>query len=151
MNKKTIIIPIAYSGIGKVGDFEWMQTQPDYVNTLFVFNDNEEQFDAFLNGQANGFTAGGGNAIARPWRKLDPVKSAGIPTGSLGSGYSVLDAKTQAKIDQALQIIDGLLKLGIYDKLVFSADQTLTTLGTGIFNVSNQVRNYIFQGLIQLP
>ena len=136
--------------MGKVGDFAWMQTQPDYVNTLFVFNDNEEQFDAFLNGQASGFTAGGGNAIARPWRKLDPVKSAGIPTGSLGRGYSILDAKTQAKIDQALQIIDGLLQLGIYDKLVFSADLTLTTLGTGIFNVCDAVRNYNFQGLTKL-
>ena len=150
MNNKVEVIPIAYSGMGKVGDFAWMQTQPDYVNTLFVFNDNEEQFDAFLNGQASGFTAGGGNAIARPWRKLDPVKSAGIPTGSLGRGYSILDAKTQAKIDQALQIIDGLLKLGIYDKLVFSADLTLTTLGTGIFNVCDAVRNYIFQGLTKL-
>jgi hypothetical protein len=150
MNNNVEVIPIAYSGMGKVGDFAWMQSQPDYANTLFVFNDNEEQFDAFLNGTASGFTAGGGNAIARPWRKLDPAKSAGIPTGSLGSGYSVLDAKTQAKIDQALQIIDGLLKLGSYDKLVFSADQTLTTLGTGIFNVCDAVRNYIFESLMKL-
>ena len=150
MNKKAVIIPTAYSGMGKVGDFAWMQSQPDYANTLFVFNDNEEQFDAFLNEKASGFTAGGGNAIARPWRKLDPVKSAGIPTGSLGSGYSVLDARTQAKIDQALQIIEELLKTGLYEKLVFSADETLTTLGTGIFNVCNDVRTYIFQGLTKL-
>jgi hypothetical protein len=144
------IIPTVYSGMGKVGDFAWMQAQPEYASTLFVFNDNEEQFDAFLNGKASGFTAGGGNAIARPWRKLDPVKSAGIPTGSLGSGYSVLDSKTQVKIDQALQIIEELLKTGIYEKLVFSADETLTTLGTGIFNVCDAVRNYIFEGLMKL-
>ena len=144
------VIPTVYSGMGKVGDFAWMQAQPEYTSTLFVFNDNEEQFDAFLNGKASGFTAGGGNAIARPWRKLDPVKSAGIPTGSLGSGYSVLDSKTQSKIDQALQIIEELLETGIYEKLVFSADETLTTLGTGIFDVCHAVRNYIFQGLMKL-
>ena len=151
MNNKVEVIPIAYSGMGKVGDFAWMQSQPGYANTLFVFNDDEEQFDAFLNGQASGFTAGGGNAIARPWRKLDPVKSAGIPTGSLGRGYSVLDAKTQAKIDQALTIVGKLLKSFYFDRLVFSSNEDRSTLGISTYKVGEDVRKYIFDRLMQTP
>ena len=144
------VMPTMFSGLGKIGDFAWMQIQPEYAKSLFVFNDNEEQFDAFLAGKANGFTAGGGNAIARPWRKLTPPKSAGIPTGRGNSGYSNLDTSVKAKIDQALDVINLLTGSGEYDRVVFSADSSCSKIGTGIFSVSDDVRIYIFRCLMEI-
>ena len=144
------VMPTMFSGLGKIGDFAWMQIQPEYAKSLFVFNDNEEQFDAFLAGKANGFTAGGGNAIARPWRKLTPPKSAGIPTGRGNSGYSNLDNSVKAKIDQALDVINLLTGSGEYDRVVFSADSSCSKIGTGIFSVSDDVRRYIFRCLMEI-
>ena len=144
------VMPTMFSGLGKIGDFAWMQLQPEYAKSLFVFNDNEEQFDAFLVGKANGFTAGGGNAIARPWRKSSPPRSAGIPTGRQNTGYKTLDTPVKTKIDQALDVITLLTSSGEYDRVVFSTDSSCSMLGTGIFSVSDDVRIYIFLRLINI-
>ncbi len=98
MRKKITVIPSTFSGSGQVGDFEFMLNQPEYERTLFIFNDNEEQFDAFVNGQSSGFSRGGGNAAIRPFRKLTPPRAAGVPTGKSGRGYSSLDEPTKAKL-----------------------------------------------------
>ena len=150
MRKKITVIPSTYSKSGQVGDFEWMLNQPAYNRTLFVFNDNEEQFDAFVNGESSGFTRGGGNAAIRPFRKLTPPRAAGVPTGKSGRGYSALDQQTKPKIDQALAVITDLLETGNYDSIVFSANETKTDLGTGIFCVGTDVRDYIFSQLLAL-
>lgn len=143
-----LVTPTFFEGLGRHGDFAWMRTQPDHASTLFIFNDNEEQFNAYLNGKASGFTAGAGNAIARPWRLLSPPQSAGIPTGKNGKGYESLDTQTKLKIDQSLQVISDLIATGNYSQLVFSADSTLTTLGRATFAVSAEVCEYIFKNLI---
>ena len=150
MRKKITVIPSTYSGRGQSGDFEWMLNQPEYENTLFIFNDNEEQFDAFVNGESSGFTRGGGNAAIRPFRKNSPPRAAGVPTGRSGRGYSSLDEPTKAKIDQALAVITDLLETGNYDSIIFSANETKTDLGTGIFCVGADVRDYIFSQLLAL-
>ena len=150
MRKKITVIPSTYSKSGQVGDFEWMLNQTAYNRTLFVFNDNEEQFDAFVNGESSGFTRGGGNAAIRPFRKLTPPRAAGVPTGKSGRGYSALDQQTKPKIDQALAVITDLLETGNYDSIVFSANETKTDLGTGIFCVGTDVRDYIFSQLLAL-
>lgn len=143
-----LVTPTFFEGLGRYGDFAWMRTQPDHASTLFIFNDNEEQFNAYLNGKASGFTAGAGNAIARPWRLLSPPQSAGIPTGKNGKGYESLDTQTKLKIDQSLQVISDLIATDNYSQLVFSADSTLTTLGRATFAVSTEVCEYIFKNLI---
>lgn len=150
MRKKITVIPSTFSGSGQVGDFEFMLNQPEYERTLFIFNDNEEDFDAFVNGQPSGFIPGGGNAVIRPFRELTPPRAAGVPTGKLGFGYSSLDEPTKAKIDQALAVITDLLETGNYDSIVFSANKTKTDLGTGIFFVEADVRDYIFSQLLAL-
>ena len=149
MEFKYEVTPTSYVGKGKLGDFAWMQVQPEYANALFVFNDNEEQFDAFLDNSASGFMPGGGNAVARPWRHLEPAKSAGIPTGKRNAGYPSLGPDVKAKIDQALLVVYELLVSGKYNKLIFSADETLSTLGTGIFTVGEDVCKYVFTKLTQ--
>ena len=144
-----IAIPTVFTGYGKWGDWEWMQKDPDWAHTLFVFNDNEEQFDAYVNGLPSGFTPGAGNALARPWRQFNPPKAAGIPTGKNGYGYQVLDETTHEKIDQALTIVGKLLKSFYYDRLVFSSNEDRSTLGISTYKVGEDVRKYIFDRLMQ--
>ena len=144
-------IPTVFTGYGKWGDWEWMQEHPGWAHALFVFNDNEEQFDAYRQGLSIGYAAGAGNALARPWRKFNPPKSAGIPTGKQGSGYNVLDEVTKEKIDQALTVVYDLLKTFYYNYLVFSADESEKTLGISTFHVDEEVRQYIFDRLNQTP
>jgi hypothetical protein len=138
-----------YRGVGVLGDYLWMINQPEFARALFIFNDNEEQFDAYLAGQTSGFSAGGGNAAIRPLRKLVPPRAAGIPTGKRGRGYSALDVTTKAKIDEALAVVDALLKTGDYDQIVVSTSKEDETLGTGIFVVAPEVCDYIFQHLVK--
>ena len=143
------VIRSIYRGAGVSGDYLWMSNHPEFARALFVFNDNEEQFDAFVAGKASGFTAGGGNAAIRPLRKLSPPRAAGIPTGKQGSGYSALDTPTKAKINEALAVIDALLKTGGYDQVVIPESKDGNTLGTGIFDVAPEVRDYIFIRLLK--
>jgi hypothetical protein len=142
------VIRSIYRGAGVLGDYLWMIDHPEFARALFVFNDNEEQFDAYLAGEASGFTEGGGNAAIRPLRKLLPPRAAGIPTGKGGLGYSTLDTATKAKIDEALAVVDALLKTGDYDQIVVSTSKDGDTLGTGIYEVALEVRNYIFSQLV---
>jgi hypothetical protein len=151
MEIKHLAIPTVFTGYGKWGDWEWMQEDPDWAHTLFVFNDNEEQFDAYVNGLTSGFTPGAGNALARPWRQFNPPKAAGIPTGKNGYGYQVLDETTQEKIDQALTIVGKLLKSFYFDRLVFSSNEDRSTLGISTYKVGEDVRKYIFDRLMQTP
>ena len=131
-----------YRGPDKEGDFVWMIRQERYAAALFVFNDNQEQFEAFLAGRPEGGYPGGGNAAIRPWQSGPKPRAAGIPTGSMGAGYRALDPAAQNAIDRALARIRRLLDSGDYPELVFSADE-LGTLGTGIFQVAPEVKDYI--------
>ena len=142
------VVRSIFRGAGVSGDYLWMSNQPEFARALFVFNDNEEQFDAFVVGEASGFSAGGGNAAIRPLRKQVPPRAAGIPTGTLrAGGYVALDASTKAKIDEAMAVIEALLKTGDYDQIVIPESKDGNTLGTGIFEVAPEVRDYIFKRL----
>jgi len=143
------VVRSTFRGAGVLGDYRWMINQPEFARALFIFNDNEEQFDAYIAGEASGFTAGGGNAAIRPLRKLLPPRAAGVPTGNHGHGYSVLDMPTKAKIDEALAVIAALLKTGDYDQIVVSTNKDGDTLGTGIYEVAPEVRDYIFSQLMR--
>jgi hypothetical protein len=151
MEIKCKVMPTFYCGSGKFGDWPWMKDQPVFAHNLFVFNDNEEQFDAYLAETEFGYSAGAGNAVARPWRRLNPPKSAGVPTGKNGIGYQHFDAETKEKIDQSLTVIYDLLKTFYYDYLVFSTDKTGKTIGTNTYEVDEKVLQYIFDRLNQPP
>lgn len=139
-----------FKSSGCLGDYLWMSNHPEFARALFVFNDNEEQFDAFVAGKPSGFTAGGGNAAIRPLRKLSPPRAAGVPTGTLrDGGYVALDTPIKSKIDEALAVIDALLKTGDYDQVVIPESKDGSTLGTGIFDVAPEVRDYIFKRLLK--
>ncbi len=131
------------------GDFGWMIKQPEFARSLFIFNDNETQFEDFHQGRPSGLSAGGGNAIIRPYQDSKPQRAAGVPTGDHG-GYSELSPQVMQTIDRAIQYIRVLLQSGDYDEVVFSYDSKNDTLGTGIFKPHASVKKYIYDGLMKL-
>lgn len=104
--------------------------------TLFIFNDNEEQFP-------HSTVRGGGNACVRPLRRSIPPRSAGIPTGSKGRGYATLTPSVRAIIDAAFAIIDWLVLTGNYDRVRYCAGSTPHSFGSNIFKVGDDVMAYI--------
>ena len=144
--------PAIFVQRGTEGDFAWMIQQPQYSRALFIFNDNEEQYLAFASGDrtSRACGAGGGNAAIRPYQCLVPPKAVGVPTGAGGSGYRALDERTKRIIDQSLDGIRSLITTGHYDKIIFSRDGLKNTLGTGIFNPSADVKDYIYHSLNNL-
>jgi hypothetical protein len=143
------VIKSQYAGPKSVGDFSWMIDRPEYARSLFIFNDNEMQFIAFHTGHEAGFTAGGGNAAIRPYQGHSPIRAAGIPTGET-SGYQHLDLNVRALIDDAMAHIQRLLRSGNYDEVIFSYDASNDTLGTGIFDVADEVTSYVYQNIMAL-
>jgi hypothetical protein len=141
-----------FKGGGKAGDFGWMIRQPDYDDALFIFNDNEAEFRAHQDhGMGSGRChAGGGNAGIRPFQCQVPQRAAGIPTGADGQGYQRLDDHVRGVIDDALLAIRDLVATGRYGRIIYSAENAAGDLGTGIFQVSDDVKRYIVEGLRKL-
>ena len=150
MTKSFEVIASVFDKPGMEGDFFWMSRQAEHEKTLFIFNDNEEQFRAFVKGERSGITAGGGNAGIRPLRGLKPPRAAGVPTGSRGGGYSRFDESTKKVIDESLSVIQELLNSGDYERMIFSKDESSPSLGTGIFLVAEDVKKYIHDSLMGL-
>jgi hypothetical protein len=143
------VIGSQFSKSGAPGDFGWMIERPEYADALFVFNDNEEQFRAYLNQPTGGVgcSAGGGNAAIRPYRCVDPPRAAGIPTGSNGAGYRELTDAVRGVLDEAFAVISDVLASASYRRLFYSAANSDGDLGTGIFDVGSDVKRYIVAGL----
>ena len=150
MTKAFEVFTSIFDKPGLDGDFSWMSRQAEHEKTLFIFNDNEEQFRAFVRGDSLGFSEGDGNAGIRPLRGLKPPRAAGVPTGSRGGGYSRLDESTKKVIDESLSVIQELLNSGDYERMVFSKDKNSATIGTGIFTVAPEVKTYIYDALMGL-
>ena len=145
------IHPLTFTRAGKIGDFRWMITQPQYARTLFLFNDNEEQFFAYMYvkshpglsqagiDESRAYKSGGGNSIIRPYQRTG--MAAGIPTGRARRGYTDL-SNCSAVIDLAFLHIRQLLASGRYTDVAFSSDGN-GSLGAAIFSPSSEVNAYI--------
>jgi hypothetical protein len=146
------VIGSKFAGSGKRGDFGWMIEQPEYDDSLFIFNDNEEQFLAFRRNSNGGpgCDEGGGNAVIRPYQCKDPQRATGIPTGASGRGYQELTAHVKQVIDDAIAAIRRLVGTGRYQRVFYSATNAAGDLGTGIFDVGNDVKSYIVAEIIKL-
>ena len=143
------VIGATFEQPGRYGDFAWMIRSQDYDDALFVFNDNESQFRAFRDDPraGPGCSPGGGNAVIRPYRCQKPPRAAGIPTGDHG-GYPRLDESARAVIDEAVDVIRDLLATGRYRRVFYSASRgDPELLGTGIFEVGDDVRRYVVEQL----
>ena len=110
-----------------------MIKQNKYRASLFVFNDNEQQFIHGPN------TPGAGNAAIRPYKSTKPPRAWGIPTGP---NYTKLTPKNRSLIDAAVRKIFQLAQEHGYKEVIYSSDKT-GRLGSGIFVISDDVNNYI--------
>lgn len=153
--QRMTIVPVQYRGTNKYGDFAWMIRQPENSTMLFLYNDNQELFVRFQQyladptlGPGKSCNAGGGNAIIRPYQCRNPPLAAGIPTGTRAGGYTNL-ATAQPYIDAAFEYIKRLLASRRYDRVAYSAD-IRGNLGTMIFNVSEEVKQYIVRKIHDL-
>jgi hypothetical protein len=141
------IIGSLFSHAGAVGDFGWMIERPEFADALFIFNDNEEQFLAFLHDQTAGTygcTDGSGNAVIRHYRCQDPPRAAGVPTGWIKTmeGYPQLTPAIQKVIDESFAVIRRILASGGYQRVFYSVDAS-GNLGHGIFDPADDVKRYI--------
>jgi hypothetical protein len=141
-----------HTGGGKPGDFGWMLCQTEYDGALFIFNDNEQQFRDFQKNprSGSGCSPGGGNAAIRPYRCQDPPRAAGVPTGSHGVGYERLTDHVRGVVDEAIGVVRDLVATGRYDRLIYSASGPDGGLGSGIFDIGDDVKGYIVDELRKL-
>jgi hypothetical protein len=144
------VIGSQFSKVGALGDFGWMIEQSEYQDALFIFNDNEQQFLAYLGDSTpgtSGCVAGGGNAGIRPYRCQDPPRAQGVPTGSSGKGYAELTPPVRRVIAASIGIIRETLASGRYQRVFYSAASPDGELGSGIFVVADEVKRYIVEEL----
>ncbi len=141
IENKLKIIPSVYHQDGEEGDFEWMIQQEKYKDAFFIFNDNQSQFEAHVQDPTGiaGCSAGGGNAVIRPYQCYTPPKAGGIPTGP---GFSGLTPEVQSMIDLAIEKIKQGIKADSYSAVVYSSNGH-GGLGTSIFHVPDDVKKYI--------
>lgn len=137
-----------FAGRDRPGDFTWMIEQPEYADALFVFNDNESQFrDHRLHPPgAQACLPGGGNAAIRPYQCRIPRRAAGIPTGAAG-GYGGLTPHVASVIDEAVGVVAEVAAEEGYRRIIYSAADETGALGTGIFDVGEDVKQYIVRRL----
>lgn len=127
----------------QVGDFVFMIKSKEYKDALFIFNDNEADHCSDV--------PGGGNAAVRPYNRFSavfPPRSAGIPTGDF-RGYTSLTPKAKATIDAAVDEIRALIQEHGYSRVFYSADED-GKLGTSIFSIGDDVRDYITEQILSL-
>jgi len=139
------VIGIKFVSHKQYGDFLWMSKQNKYSNSLFLFNDNEEHHNTSF--------VGGGNAVMRMFNRystMDKPLSAGIPTGTIGSGgYNKFTRKVKKTIDDAFEEIIELIIAHNYSTIYFSSEVD-GKLGTSIFAVNPQVIEYITSRIYRL-
>lgn len=146
------VIKSKFHGSGNEGDFSWMITQPHHQGTLFLFNDNEGEFYAHVNGGTHTCRAGGGNAAIRRYQCQPSPQAIGIPTGTYDSGihhkgYSCLDEHVMNVLADAFQQIESLLATGRFTSLAFSWNDE-TKLGGYLFDTAQDVRDYIVEQIL---
>lgn len=134
--------------------YQNMMRDPKYDRALFVFNDNEEQHRAYREGQPEGFAAGRGNAIVRPYRAPQKLKrnqpvvrAAGIPTGRNGRAYTSKEDGGD-ELGKAFANILTLLedKKNKFDKVVMSVDRD-GNFGSDIYPMSPTMKAYLMTTL----
>jgi hypothetical protein len=132
------VVGTIFTKTGVYGDFNWMINQPEYSDSLFIYNDN---IDAFNN--LNFKSAGAGNAIIRPYRFKSPPRAMPIPTGSRANGgFKRLSVNIKKVIDRAISEIRVVIKENNYKRVFYSSGYD-GLIGMSIFIIDFEVRQYI--------
>ena len=131
-----------------------MIVNPDYDDSLIIFNDNYEDYQTLQ--------IGGGNAEIRPYKKH--LRCWGIPTGNKGLGFTSLKQKIDGKtVEQIINEAKQDIKAVIYKRLnsahpvrriiysgfegnkikVKDIDLEIPTIAHSIFTIKKPVQIYI--------
>ncbi len=161
-SRNLMVKGVKYTGDGKVGDYGWMLEREEYDHSLMIFNENVQQL------LSNDKNAGKGNAVARPYRNGPNGynKAIGIPTGFLDlveKGFYSLTQQCLVKdrsivtaqdlIDMTINEIVELLATERTDATIiyYSTDNDGRTLGSGVFNIAPEVKDYITNEIHKIP
>jgi len=131
-------------------DFNVMYSKKKYENTLFVFNDNVSQYEAFRDGNIiTGCAEGKGNAVIRKYQCEEPRRVVGIPTNN---GWTKMTPDIKSLINEAIvSLRKAVLDNPLVTNVIFSQSNTEETLGVDIFpNMGVDVKKYIFESILQL-
>lgn len=169
IGKRIIVSGVEYDRNNEDTHFEILIKKPEYGNTLFLFNDNiEDYLDFHLYAKGTPTSAArGGNAIIRDWQLslYNKPMAASFPTGfyaesqrrgerigvAFESGNFVKDI-----IDYSFEYIARLLLTGAYDRVVYSKSPNEEGIGLGYnnfkINTSSElaVKRYIENKIDQL-
>lgn len=131
----------------KSDSFENLMKMKCFGKTLFIFNDNEREH--------NTNKKGAGNAVMRQYNIHSMSEalpnSHGIPTGLFRSGYTELNNSSRKAIDTSIREIKDLLESNCYDSIMYSLKtEGELEIGTSIFNVAEEVIEYISMELLKL-
>ena len=149
------VTPVFFTKSGQYGDMTWMITQPEYMDALFIFNDNASAF------KAHSCNVGAGNGNIRPFQckpygKRSYIQVIGIPTGP---GWSEKCIPQDAKdlIDDAIRKARALIEKNKFKQVYYngSANQTKPPwgdkiIGSHTFRPSEEVKDYITEQLHNL-
>lgn len=125
------------------GDFRKMITMKEFDDSIFLFNDNVEDWNDPQK------TVGGGSAIVRPYSTLERgYRSAGFPTGwTTGVAFSRMDDQTRMVIDMSFERIVSTVHIQKYTRILFpcASPSERTSIGTLIFrgSIGADVVSYI--------
>lgn len=115
-----------------------------FRKSIFIFNDNYSEHYTCKKGA--------GNAVLRQFNKFSEyyTRSAGIPTGHFRNGYTSLE-EGKSNIDECFEELIELINTENYDSIVYSINEAKDPLlGTGIFQVDQNVLKYITKRIIEL-
>jgi len=140
LEKDIKVIGSVFKAKGQEGDFDWQIRSGLYEDSLFIYNDDEMR--------RKWKRAGQGNAVIRKYNRYalpERPRSVGICTGNgkENKGYTSLDEHTKSVIDDCIsEVIEIVNKYG-YKKIYYSAKEPDGLLGTSIFQVDDDVLQYI--------
>ena len=138
---------------GSHGDFEYMNEDSRYDDTLFLIFEN-------VHDMLYSVEPGGGTAVLRLYclqhcNDDERPNAVGIPTGwTTSSGFTHMDGQVKAAIDNAFERIHTLLQTYSYDKIIYSCDEHNPKLiGRGIFKdtLCDEVWKYISKKIRRIP
>ena len=153
------IIPTFFNPRNPNTDMSVMIGQEKYTNALFIFNDNIHEYFSKT------CSAGGGNACLRPYKvgcgtevENDLKRSWGIPTGP---GFRQMTKRIKIIIDYVMNDIRQILIKYKFTKIVYSAESSrgkrgrqtkegYYLLGSGIFHIGDDVKEYITKAIYTL-
>ena len=130
------------------GDFNWMIETGDYKNTLFIFDDNVDEY----NKNIEEIDDNGLSKIRKynEFGKYAKISSAGIIMGSsFNNGFSVFDNNVKNIIDRCISDIKRIIIENNHNEIYFSSDEN-GNIKPSYYNVNKDIIKYVSERIFLL-